>query len=310
MSQDVSYYRLMLGPKSIHASECIEGDFIGVDVEIRQDLGSEIPDNLKDFNARYRPLYLEANQHKTKVAAGLACGALWAVAEGMKPGDIVLCPDGAGSYHIAEVNGEYQYRSDAKLFHTRGVRWLEKTVKRSDMSQLLKNSSGSAGTFCNISKYASELSELVGLEPASGLIATDESVEDPTIFALEKHLEDFLVQNWEHTELGKSYDIYEDEHGNGQQYKSDTGPLDILAVSKDGKELLVVELKKGRASDSVVGQIQRYMGYVQEELCEEGQTVRGVIIALEDNLRIKRALAVADRIEFYRYKVSFNLFKV
>ena len=106
MSQDVSYYRLMLGPKSIHASECIEGGFIGVDVEIRQDLGSEIPDNLKDFNARYRPLYLEANQHKTKGAAGLACGALWAVAKGMKPGDIVPCPDGDGSYHIAEVNGE------------------------------------------------------------------------------------------------------------------------------------------------------------------------------------------------------------
>jgi len=37
--------------------------------------------------------------------------------------------------------------------------------------------------------------------------------------------------------------------------------IDILAVSKDQKELLVVELKKGRASDVVVGQIQRYMGF-------------------------------------------------
>jgi restriction system protein len=82
-----------------------------------------------------------------------------------------------------------------------------------------------------------------------------------------------------------------------------------LAISKDKKELLVVELKKGRVSDSVVGQIQRYMGYVKEELAEESQQVKGVIIALEDDVRIRRALAVANNIEFFRYQVTFKLFK-
>jgi restriction system protein len=71
----------------------------------------------------------------------------------------------------------------------------------------------------------------------------------------------------------------------------------------------VVELKKGRTSDSVVGQIQRYMGYVKEELAEPNQKVRGVIIALEDDLRIKRALSVTSNIDFYRYEVRFNLMK-
>ena len=52
------------------------------------------------------------------------------------------------------------------------------------------------------------------------------------------------------------------------------------------------------------------MGYVIEELAEEGQKVRGVIVALEDDLRIRRALSVANDIEFYRYKVDFKLFKV
>ncbi len=51
------------------------------------------------------------------------------------------------------------------------------------------------------------------------------------------------------------------------------------------------------------------MGYVQEDLTEPGQTVRGVIIALEDDLKIKRALSVAPNIDFYRYQVSFKLFK-
>ena len=121
-------------------------------------------------------------------------------------------------------------------------------------------------------------------------------------------MEDFLVSNWENTELGRGYDIYKvDGEIVGQQYPSDTGPIDILAISKDGRELLVVELKKGRASDVVVGQIQRYMGYVMDELAESNQTVKGIIIALEDDLKIRRALRVASGIQFYRYKVNFSL---
>lgn len=110
--------------------------------------------------------------------------------------------------------------------------------------------------------------------------------------------------------MGKEYDIYkEDGEPFGQQYQTDTGPLDILAISKDKKRLLVVELKKGRASDAVVGQTLRYMSYVQEELAEEGQTVRGAIIAHEDDQRIRRALTMTANIVFYRYQVSFKLVK-
>lgn len=121
-------------------------------------------------------------------------------------------------------------------------------------------------------------------------------------------LEDFLVANWAQTELANAWDIFEEEgEVRGQQYPTDTGPIDILAISKDKKRLLVVELKKGRASDAVVGQVQRYMGYVKEELAEGDQSVEGVIIALEDDVRIRRALAVAPGIRFYRYQVSFKL---
>ena len=49
-------------------------------------------------------------------------------------------------------------------------------------------------------------------------------------------------------------------------------------------------LTGGRASDAVVVQIQRYMGYVLEEIAEDHQWVRGVIIALDDDKRIRRAL--------------------
>ena len=44
-----------------------------------------------------------------------------------------------------------------------------------------------------------------------------------------------------------------------------------------------------------------------EELAEESQTVVGVIIALEDDQRIRRALKMTPNIEFYRYQISFKL---
>ena len=140
------------------------------------------------------------------------------------------------------------------------------------------------------------------------IVYTDKTIEDPTEFALEKHLEDFLVKNWKSTSLGKEYDIYElDGISVGQQFPSDTGPLDILAISKDRNTFLVVELKKGRVSDNVVGQIQRYMGYVKEDLAEPHQEVKGIIIGSEDDIRIRRALSVTTNIEFYKYKVNFKL---
>jgi restriction system protein len=83
-----------------------------------------------------------------------------------------------------------------------------------------------------------------------------------------------------------------------------------LAIQKDKSELRVVELKKGRASDVVVGQTLRYMGYAVQELAELNQKVRGVIIALEDDQRIRRALSVTPSVEFYRYQISFKLLKV
>jgi len=301
----------MLGRKSIYADECFAGNFIGVDFGITEDLTGKLPDEWRAFNKKFIPVYLATHPDKTKVAAGLACGFLWTVCKGIKKGDIILCPDGSGTYRVGEVTGDYIYQPGGMLPHRRPVSWLAQTIDRANMSEALRNSTGAIGTVSNITRHQEEIEKLIGGARPPTLISTDQTVEDPASFALETHLEDFLVQNWPHTELGKEYDIYEEEGERvGQQYPTDTGALDILAISKDKRRLLVVELKKGRASDVVVGQILRYMGYVQEELAEEGQTVQGAIIAHEDDQRIRRALAIVPNIVFYRYQVSFKLLKI
>ena len=178
------------------------------------------------------------------------------------------------------------------------------------MSESLKNSTGAIGTVSNISKYVEEIESFIsGSRPAT-IIATDETIESPSEFALEKHLEDFLVQNWKSTALGKQYDIYQQEGELvGQQYPTDTGPIDILAIKKDKKEIAVIELKKGRVTDVVVGQVQRYMGFVKKQLAEKNQTVRGIIIGFKDDIAIQNALVVAPNIDFYTYNINFKLQK-
>ena len=304
------YYRIMLGRKSMHAGEAYKGSFIGADFTIEQNLSNHLPDNWRDFNKEFIPQFLKNNPHKTRIAAGLACGMLWTIAKQIQIGDIVLCPNGKGNYYVGEVTGEYEYHKGQVLPHRRSVRWFTGLITREEMSEQLRNSIGSIGTLSDASKYAQELDVLLSGSHPAVIITTDETIEDPSVFALEKHLEDFLVQNWKSTDLGRGYDIYEEDGEMvGQQYPSDTGPIDILAVSKDKKELLVVELKKGRVSDMVIGQIQRYMGYVKEELAEVNQTVRGVIIAFDDDKKIRRALSVTQNIDFYTYKIQFKLEK-
>lgn len=306
-----NFYRVMLGKKHRYAAECLDGGFIGADFGVDQDLSGRLPDEWREFNREFIPIYLAAHPDKEKIGAGLACGALWTVSRGILRGDVVLCPDGTGNYRVADVTGDYYYEPSGNLPHRRKVRWTGQCIERTAMSDDLRHSCGSIGTVSNISAYRDEIEKLLqsgGTAPV--LVTTDPTVEDASLFAMEKHLEDFLVQNWAQTELGREYDIYQEDGDDvGQQYQTDTGPLDILAVSKDKRRLLVVELKKGRASDAVVGQTLRYMGYVKEELAEEGQEVRGVIIALEDDIRIRRALAPLNHIEFYRYRIDFKLVK-
>lgn len=306
----MKYNRIMPGAKSKHLQECLTGGFIGVDFGINEDISNYLSDDVKTFKERYRPIYLEDRPDKSKVAAGLACGTIWTVCYDLKKGDIILCPDGKGEYIVGEIESNYYHASGEILQHRRRVSWQKTPVRKEDMTESLRNSIGSILTNCDITKYSDELESLIKGDKSPTIISSDLSVENASEFALEKHLEDFLVKNWNSTTLGKKYDIYElDGEIVGQQFPTDTGPIDVLAISKDKKVLLVVELKKGRVSDSVVGQIQRYMGYVKEDLAEPHQEVKGVIIGFDDDIKIHRALSVATNIEFYKYKVDFKLYK-
>jgi restriction system protein len=146
-----------------------------------------------------------------------------------------------------------------------------------------------------------------GLDGNGTSIIKEEVISDPSLFYMESQLEDFLIENWDRTELGRKYDLIEEEGElRSQQYRTGIGTIDILARDKNSQQYVVIELKKGQTSDDTVGQITRYMGWLEEHKTG-GKPTKGIIIAAQYDQRLYYALKKLKDIEIYLYKVDFKL---
>jgi restriction system protein len=115
------YYRVMLGAASAHAAECIAEGFIGTFFGFTHDLTADLALDFHLFNAKYIPLYQANFPHKTRIGAGLACGALWVVSRKIAIGDRVVSPVGGGQYRVGTVTSDYHYAAGQTLPHRRAV---------------------------------------------------------------------------------------------------------------------------------------------------------------------------------------------
>tara|TARA_Y100000816_G_scaffold291900_1_gene284880 strand:- start:1041 stop:1970 length:930 start_codon:yes stop_codon:yes gene_type:complete len=126
------------------------------------------------------------------------------------------------------------------------------------------------------------------------------------VFYMEKQLEDFIIHNWNDTELGKKYKlIIKDGELLSQQYKTDIGFIDILVKDKETNSHVVIELKKNQTSDDTVGQVTRYMGWVKRKLNDKD--VKGIIIAGAYDKKLEYALEYVENVNVFIYEVDFKL---
>lgn len=141
-------------------------------------------------------------------------------------------------------------------------------------------------------------------------LVSENTVTNENIFTLEKFFEDFLIGNWESTELGKKFDlIMENGELVSQQYKTDIGRIDLLVKEKKSNNYVVIELKRGQTTDDTVGQLTRYMGWVKKNLCKNGEDIKGIIIGHDYDEKLKYSLSMVKNTELLLYKISFNLLK-
>ena len=136
----------------------------------------------------------------------------------------------------------------------------------------------------------------------------EDSILEEQEFVLEKYLEDFIVTNFNIIFNDQDIELYVDEEKNsGQQYSTAIGRIDILAQEQSTNSFIVIELKKGKESDVVVGQMLRYMGWVKENLCKKNEKVKGLIICKDIDDKLCYALKMIPDITVKRYKISFEL---
>ena len=132
------------------------------------------------------------------------------------------------------------------------------------------------------------------------------SVISTGLFYMEQQLEDFIIRNWEETELGKKYDlIYEEGELISQQYRTDIGIMDILAKDKKDGSYVVIELKRKQTSDETIGQVTRYMGWIKKKLGDS--EVKGIIVAGKFDEKLDYAQEMTPNIEVFLYQVDFKL---
>lgn len=247
---------------------------------------------------------------KPKPTQMLFVNMLWAFYHEVDSGDIVIARKGRKTLvAVGRVIKRGSYESGKNPFlilpdnshpNFLGIEWLDQP-----RNKIFTNIVFPMHTVCEITE-SQYLSLVEGTTPET-VITSDEMIENQNEFVLEKYLEEFIVTNFNAIFKGK-LQIYEDTEGNdGQQYSTDVGSIDILAVEKASNSFVVIELKKGRPSDQVVGQILRYMGWVKQNRCADNQTVKGLIICRDPDPKLSYALAMTNNIDVQYYSVSFAL---
>jgi hypothetical protein len=76
----------------------------------------------------------------------------------------------------------------------------------------------------------------------------------------------------------------------GRQFTTPIGIIDLLCKDKKTGKFIVIEFKRGRGEDEVVGQILRYMGWVYINLAKTGDDVKGIIVCRSTTDKLEHAI--------------------
>ncbi|MCF7800584.1 MAG: PDDEXK nuclease domain-containing protein [Candidatus Marinimicrobia bacterium] len=114
-------------------------------------------------------------------------------------------------------------------------------------------------------------------------------------FSKELELRDFLAKNWVNTDLGREWRLIAEEFDT-----KEVGRIDLLTQNRETDQWMIVELKLTKASDQVIGQVLRYMGWIKANKSSK-QEVVGIIICNEIDQDLSYALPMTKNVNLYTY---------
>jgi Endonuclease NucS len=123
------------------------------------------------------------------------------------------------------------------------------------------------------------------------------------IFNSERELQNYLHKNIDKLNFnGRKLSLYP----NGFEFAAhEVGYIDLLCIDDLGN-FCIIETKVDRISDKVIGQISRYMGWVDTHLNKHKKKVYGLVIGLNHNIKLKYAAKLNENIFVFEYKLGFK----
>lgn len=135
----------------------------------------------------------------------------------------------------------------------------------------------------------------------------EDEISEVKEFAYERDLKNFLSKNLHVIEQGLR--LYEDEAIAGVEFPVGGRFIDILALDRHNN-YVVVELKVSKGYDRVIGQLLRYMAWIEKNHAEPNQKVRGFIVASSISEDLKLAASKIADVELFEYELSVAVKKV
>lgn len=159
----------------------------------------------------------------------------------------------------------------------------------------------------DIEKLSTSDAELLNVEVDPMVEADDDAKSEAAqTFAYERDLKNYLAKNLSSIEPGLR--VYDEEGISGVEFPVGGRFIDILAVDRDGN-YVVFELKVSRGYDRVIGQLLRYMSWIEQNLASS-KHVRGFIVASEITGDLKLAASRIPDVKLVEYEISFRLRRV
>jgi hypothetical protein len=117
-----------------------------------------------------------------------------------------------------------------------------------------------------------------------------------TTFRLERDLQSALRANIRQLEVGlKIID-------GGKERVTEAGRIDITAID-NGDNIVIIELKAGKAKPQVIAQILAYMGAVTKT---DDKPIRGILVAGDFDKRVVLAARAIPNLELKKYSFQFT----
>jgi hypothetical protein len=130
----------------------------------------------------------------------------------------------------------------------------------------------------------------------------------------ERGIEELLFRNWRATAFYKELGIElasREQHGlPGRQVLTPVNAIDLLGFRESQREWWVIELKRGRPADAVVGQISRYLAWLMEDRRSRGETVVGAIVAGSVDPKLRYAVRANERLSLWTYDDDLSLARI